>query len=472
MKGYQFDDFDRFEFSIALTSELEQQLDGHLRNDDFQEDLTFAYWMPSIGAERYTAIINRVQLPSPDERILNGNVAFTADYVARVLDKLPSGSGIAFIHSHLGPGWQGMSNDDVIAERDRLAGLIASATELPLVGMTWSTDLTWSGRFWLRAGRNNYQRRWAETVRSAGSQLRLSYHPKLRPMPESGEAQVATRSVWGNKAQSDLARVHVGIIGLGSVGSIVAETLSRTGIERITLIDPDHIEERNLDRTLGATNADAVQKQRKVEVSRRLIQQSHTAIKFRVSTVAESLMSPDGIDEALDCDVLICCVDRPWPRHVLNTIAYAHLIPVIDGGILARVTEEGTLLHVDWRVHTVGPGHACLYCIDALRHTDAALDRDGLRNNSDYIAGLSHAEREQYERRNIFAFSLSVASHEILQLAGLVTGNQRVGGIGPQSYHAYPGVMEVSEKVSCNAGCDVALVTALAVKLPIDPESN
>lgn len=462
MNDYQQDDFESFGLSIAFTGQVDQEFAAHFATDSCQEDLTFAYWRPSRGAERYTAILHDLQLPATHERLLQGNVAFTAEYVSRVLDERPDGSGVALIHSHLGPGWQGMSHDDIVAERDRLAGLVASVTGLPLVGLTWGTDGTWSGRFWLRAGRNDYQRRWASTIRSVGNRLRLSFHPELRPAPTIREAQVATRSVWGDAAQEDLVRVRVGIVGLGSVGSIVAEALSRTGIQHLTLIDHDVLEERNLDRTLGATPSDVDEKRSKVEVSARLVHQSHTAAEFRTTAVPESLLTPHGLGAALDCDVLISCVDRPWPRHVLNLIAYAHLIPVIDGGILARVTEAGELLHVDWRIHTVGPARACLYCLKALLRSDAALDRDGMLDDPDYIRGLSHAERERYRRRNVFAFSLSVAAHEVLQLVGLVAGNARIGGTGPQTYHAYPGVMEVSAVTHCQDDCDVSGLTASA----------
>jgi hypothetical protein len=462
MNGYQREDFTGVELSVALTSDLDDQLVGHLDKGPEQEDLTFAYWKPSRGATRYTAVLSHLNLPRDGERILQGNVAFTEPYLARVLAERPAGCGVALLHSHLGPGWQGISHDDVVAEKDRLAGVVASTSGLPLLGLTWGTDGTWSARLWFRAGRHNYERQWVSTVRSVGRRLAMSFHPKLRPPSSPSGAQVATVSVWGQKAQQDLARTHVGIVGTGSVGSIIAEALSRTGVDRITLIDADRIEERNLDRTLGALPTDVTPRTHRVDVAKRLIDQTHTSPNFLARAVPHSLLAPEGLGAALDCDILMCCVDRPWPRHVLNVIAYSHLIPVVDGGILARVSESGRLLHVDWRIHTVGPGRACLYCIDAIRRSDVALDRDGKLDDPDYVKGLSAADRERYGRRNVFAFSLSVASHQVLQLVGVVTGNPRIGGDGAQTYHAYPGVMDVESKLACHEDCDTGPLVANA----------
>ena len=463
MESYQAADFDGLDFSIAMTGELDDALAAHFGRDSLQEDLAFAYWRPSKGSCRYTAVLHALCLPGEDEHILHGNVAFTPEYLSRVIEECPAGSGIAFLHGHPGPGWQGMSEDDIVAERDRLAGLVAGATGLPLVGLTWGTDRTWSGRLWLRVGRHQYERRWCTTIRSVGRRLRMSFHPQLAPPPATPEAQVATASVWGEGAQQDIARVQVGIVGLGSVGSIVAEALSRTGVGDLSFIDHDFIEERNLDRTLGAKPS--LLGRSKVASAQELVETSHTAEAFRVTAVEASLLDEAGLAAALDCDVLFSCVDRPLPRHVLNLLAYSHLIPVVDGGILARVDERGRLVHVDWRIHTVGPEQACLYCLGALRRSDVALDRDGKLDDPDYLNGLSPADRERYGRRNVFAFSLSVAAHEVLQFVGLLTGNPRVGGIGPQTYHAFPGEMAVTPNPVCAADCDIAPLTAQAPRL-------
>lgn len=438
-------------FSIAMTEVQNNLLVGLLDKGPHQEDLCFALWKPSKGESRYTAVIQKVLPPIDQDRILQGNVAFTPEYVERVLKEVTPGYGIAFLHSHVGSGWQGMSSDDIIAEQSRLASVVAGKTELPLVGMTWGRDGSWSGRFWVRIGRNQYDKYWAKTVRVVGPNLKLTYHPQILPPPKSTASQVATASCWGEVKQADLARVHVGIIGLGSVGSLVAEALSRMGISRFTLIDHDLIEERNLDRTLGTLQVD--EGIAKVKVALRTIYFSHTAYDVNIDSYQGSLLHATGLAKALDCDILFSCVDRPAPRHMLNSIAYGHLIPVIDGGILANVNSNGKLLHVDWRIHVVAPGRPCMKCVGNLDPTNVALDYEGILDDPAYIKGLDPTLNLLLSRQNVFPFSMSVAAHEVIQFIGLVTGEKRVGGYGPQMYHAYPGEMEVLEIQECKPEC-------------------
>src|SRR6266851_7535358 len=99
--------FEEVLLSIAMTETLDDQLRMHLDKGPDQEDLTFALWRPSWGRTRLTAILQRLVLPEPGDRMLHGNVAFTPDYVQRVLQLADDGFGIALLHSPLGPGWQG-----------------------------------------------------------------------------------------------------------------------------------------------------------------------------------------------------------------------------------------------------------------------------------------------------------------------------------------------------------------------------
>jgi molybdopterin-synthase adenylyltransferase len=448
------------EISVAMTAAIHDELMAHLyQHAGLQEDVTFVAWRPSRGHRRLTAILNRVIKPASDERILHGNVAFTSEYLVRALMSLQPGEGLALVHSHFGPGWQDMSQDDVVAERDRLAGAVFGRTDLPVIGLTSGTDGAWSARAWIRVRSKLYRRIWATNVRVIGSGIQWTFHPTLCPAPRSHDSQVATVSVWGDTAQADLARCRVGIVGLGSVGSLVCEALARIGVRKLTLVDHDVIEVRNLDRTAGSLVKDVGKA--KVEVAARHARTTATASDFKATPRAVRVNTRAGLEQILDCDVLFCCVDRPWPRHLLNAVAYAHLIPTVDGGILASIAD-GRLVHADWRIHTVGPGRACMVCVGGLDPNDVALDMAGKLDDPDYIRNLAPERAAVVSRRNVYPFSMSVAAHEVIQAVAVITSTPRLGGTAPQFYHCYPGVMECLDIRSCSDDCAYKLLTSSA----------
>ena len=144
------------EYSVVLPCEVADTLRGHLlqhtSKGQRQEDLCFALWTPSTGRTRTTSVLREVMLPRDGERRLYGNASFLPEYLDRVADAaLAKKAGIAFLHSHLTPGWQGMSDTDVTSER-RMAPSILGTTGLPLIGLTMGTDGALSARFWIRTG--------------------------------------------------------------------------------------------------------------------------------------------------------------------------------------------------------------------------------------------------------------------------------------------------------------------------------
>src|SRR3989344_3603212 len=96
-------------FSVALSSVTHNEAMKHLLRSDGQEDLCFALWYPSYGKERTTALIKSIIMPEPDEHSVHGNVAFKSHFFERALSiALTHKAGLAFMHSHLGRGWQAM----------------------------------------------------------------------------------------------------------------------------------------------------------------------------------------------------------------------------------------------------------------------------------------------------------------------------------------------------------------------------
>lgn len=437
--------------SVAMTEEVSASASTHLLRDDGQEDLCFALWYPSQGQERMTALIQKIIYPEQGERNVHGNVSFEPSFFERALALAAAeGAGLALMHSHpLGQGWQLMSRDDVAAEQ-AISGAVFGATDLPFVGLTLAGDGTWSARFWERVKPHTYDRNWCGSIRIIGEGFNVSFFDKLAPKPKFNGAQVRTVSAWGEEKQADIARLRVGVVGAGSVAGFVADTLARTGFEDVMVIDFDDIEEINLDRLNYATKFNIGKA--KVDILADYIRKGATSDSFFVEPIKGAIYESEVFRRALDCDILFSCVDRPWGRHVLNFVAYAHLIPVFDGGIRVRTNKFGNLAAADWRAHTASAGRQCLQCVGQYDPGLVQLERDGYLDDPKYIEGLPEGHPLKF-RQNVFAFSMACASQQVLQMLTMVISPLDQPNLGTQLYHFVGGFMEPPKNDPCHTEC-------------------
>lgn len=455
----------REEFSVAIPASLHELMCQHLLREDEQEDVVFALYKPSSGAQRFSCLIHEIIFPEEGDRAVHGNASINPQYFQRACQMaMQKNSGLVLLHSHLGPGWQGMSPPDFVTERS-YSPTSLTLTELPFVGLTLGTDRTWSARVWEYTN-EWHEAKWAATVRVAGKALKVSYDDRLRPKPEYKNIYKRTLTVWGEENHAHIARLRVGIIGLGSVGSLVAESLARMGVERFVLIDFDEVQEHNLDRLLGATQQDIGHG--KAYVASRQIQKAATATNPQIKVVPYGITEEEGYSNALDCDILFSCVDRPWPRHILNHLAYNHLIPVIDGGISVRLNSEtGEFEGAEWQLQSVGPDRPCLQCLGAYKATDVSTEKEGLLENPSYIQGLP-VDHQFRRNENIFPFSMNLASLEVLQFIEQTTGIGHQHYIGTQRYSYNHGYILVDDERCCQQDCYFQAGIALADTL-FDP---
>lgn len=321
-----------------------------------------------------------------------------------------------------------MSRHDADAERS-YAHLVHEMTGLTLFGMTLAgADCAWSAREWSAEG----EMRWCESVRVIDDHLAVTWNDELRPPPAVQSSQVRTASAWGELAQADIARLRVLVVGAGSVGLEVALRLAASGLEHVGVMDFDTIEMVNLDRMIGTTTLDVLLVRSKAEVAARLIASAATAAAPLIDASTLSVCEPNGLAMALDYDVIFSCVDRPWPRAVLNLTAFADLIPVIDGGIHIDPFPDVGMRNATWRSHVIRPGRPCMSCNKQLDLGAVALDREGLLENPEYIAGAgTHATPA---RQNVAALSVSVVSSLLAQFVSLVAAPGGCGEPGPLQY--------------------------------------
>jgi molybdopterin-synthase adenylyltransferase len=444
------------EFSISILEILNTTLLSHLIREDGQEDLCFALYAPSYGLDRQSALVNEVILPEVHDRQIHGNVSFNEIYFKRVcLHAMSKGMGVCFIHSHPYPGWQSMSQDDIDAET-KIAPTSSCLTNFPLIGLTVGSDGTWSGRIWEFSNKGEPTMTWASLVKSVGSSVMPSFNDRLLPPSEYREQFKRTRTVYGDDSHKRVTRLRIGIVGLGSVGSILAEMLARMGFQRFTLIDFDVIKAHNLDRQLGSTEDDIGKD--KVVVAERVIRKSATSKNLEIKSVIDSIAYKSAYKTALDCDVLFSCVDRPLPRYILNHIAYAHLIPVIDGGIKVAFKDR-VFQTAEWQLQTCTSGKACLQCLGVYQPSEVDLERSGKLDDPTYMEGLPN-DHHLKSNENIFPFSANLASMEIFQLIALLT---KVGDaeFGVQRFRYVHGMISNYGKNACVEHCPFVLNTAM-----------
>ncbi|HMI02499.1 MAG TPA: ThiF family adenylyltransferase [Pedobacter sp.] len=449
-------------YAVAISEENNKILLDHLIRRDGQEDLCFALYEISNSKSSTFASILEIILPEKGDREVHGNVSFNPQFLDRVTSRaIAKKCGICFMHSHPSYGWQGMSQDDVEAE-SMLAPRVKAITALPLLGMTLSQDGLWSARFWVKDAPKSYKRHFCNKVRVVGKGLHVSFYDELSPKVLFGEEFTRTISSWGEAKQSAIARLRIGIVGLGSVGSIIAESLVRTGVQQIVLIDFDKVERKNLDRLQGIGPASIGKL--KVEEIKKYMESISSGTAGNISAVPYSIVESEGMLAALDCDLLFCCVDRPWPRYILDRISFANLIPIIDGGIDAEINKKHSNLHqARWKAHACGPGRICMKCIGQYTPEDVSLEMSGLLEDQHYIKGLP---KEHFVNggENVYAFSMGVAAMEMHQFLSMVL-MPKGQYYGPKEYDFNSGNIDADFPFSCKNNCDNLPILATGDKI-------
>lgn len=61
--------------------------------------------------------------------------------------------------------------------------------------------------------------------------------------------------LFGSAGAAQIDRAHVAVVGIGGVGSWVVESLARSGVGQLTLIDFDQVAQSNINRQLHATES-------------------------------------------------------------------------------------------------------------------------------------------------------------------------------------------------------------------------
>ena len=434
--------------SVAMTAAIEKALLSLLVRSDGQEDVCLAIYRPSKGMTRVSALITSVIPPESGDRFVHGNATVTGKYILRGAEIAQGNeSGLVLLHSHPGADtWQFMSEPDRETESS-YANLVREMTGLPLVGMTLATsNHTWSARHWNIGVGKQVGCTHSTNVRVIGDRLAVSWNDVLRPSPQPTKRQLRTVSAWGEQRQADLVRRRVLVVGAGSVGLDIVVRLAASGVCYITVMDFDIVQSHNLDRLIGAKPRDARLVRPKTYVAHREGTGAATSEGARVEVSDLSICEPEGLQLALDHDLIFSCVDRPWPRAVLNSLAYSDFIPVIDGGIGIDSFDDGRMRNAAWRSHVIRPMRPCMSCNRQLDLGQVIPDRQGLLNDPEYIAGSGRSDVPT--NQNVAPLSVSVAASLLAQYVSFSVAPAGLGDPGPLRYALSSHILERLDHVT------------------------
>ena len=176
-------------------------------------------------------------------------------------------------------------------------------------------------------------------------------------------------ALFGSEGQQKLAATRVTIVGLGGLGSHVAQQLAYLGVRDYRLLDFDIVTDSSLNRLIGATDADVAAQTKKIAVATRMIQSINPGAS--VDPVDAKIDALEATPAIAGADVIFGCLGRDLPRLQLTESCSRQAKPLFD--LASDTGGSGDELYYGGRV-LFANGAGCLVCHDLLDQQEIAHD--------------------------------------------------------------------------------------------------
>jgi len=291
------------------------------------------------------------------------------------------------IHNHGGTTRVGFSSDDFDSHERGYPALRDIARGMPVGALVFAREAV-AGDIWLPDG----SRVALDSAAIIGRRLRqIASAPIAKPKHSAADYDRQVR-MFGDAGQNILRNARVAIIGLGGVGSLLAQYLARLGVGYFILIDPDRIDLTNLPRVVGATRFDAraffthpdrpawmrrlafATATPKVKIAKRIIHRANP--HAQVDTFQADVLEPAVAAKLLDCDYIFLAADTMRARLLFNAVVHQYLIPGVQvGSKVVHDKDSGEITGVHSIVRPVTPDCGCLWCNQLINR--AKLQEEG-----------------------------------------------------------------------------------------------
>ncbi len=124
------------------------------------------------------------------------------------------------------------------------------------------------------------------------------------------------------------------------------------------LVDPDEVEDVNLNRISGSRSSDAAVSASKVAIQARVIEEMDLGTE--VVCFPSDILNPEVIGAIADCDIVFGCMDSIDGRFFLNRLASVYHVAYFDIGVKLIADGAGGISHVCGSVNYLQPDGSSL----------------------------------------------------------------------------------------------------------------
>lgn len=157
----------------------------------------------------------------------------------------------------------------------------------------------------------------------------------------------------GEEGQQKLREKHVLIIGIGTLGTLSSEMLTRAGIGKLTIVDRDYIEWSNLQRQQLYTEVDARNRIPKAVAAKARLQKINTDTEIDAKIMD---VTPIELENLVHnhVDLILDATDNFDIRMMINDISQKYQIPWIYGSCVGSYGMSFTIIPKET---------PCLHCL-------------------------------------------------------------------------------------------------------------
>jgi hypothetical protein len=399
--------------TLTMTAAQHEGLLRHVLPGDGLEAVALALCGRYAGRGLHRLLVHEVHLIPLDACIrAPDRITWPTSFLRPLLDEaIRKGFGILKIHSHPG-GYPRFSQVDDASDAALFPSVHAWVDgDYPHASAVLLPD----GRTFGRVHHADGDVAELDAIMVIGDDLRIfpAGAPALGPISDAGLPGFAMRhaQAFGRGTFEALRELTIVIVGCSGTGSLVTDMLARLGVGRLILIDPDQVEEKNLNRIVNAFPSDIGRP--KVEVLRDFVER--LGFGTSVETFATDLADPASMAAAAGADVAFGCMDGVEGRHLLNRLSAFYLVPYIDVGVRLDADGAGGIDQICGSVHYLQPGRSSL--VSRRLYTPEQLRASAMRRHDPveyarqvaekYIKGIAE-NRPAVNVVNMFYASLAV----------------------------------------------------------------